>query len=143
MEKIVETEDIKVESVRQKNMGLTAFQFIAGYYGINVQAEQLIHTLNIDESDMSETQMLKAAKLYKLKARICNVNQKKIDNLPLPAAVKDNDGNFFVLAKLNDKQALIFDFHKNAPQLITREELLNIYGGTAVTFAKKSIIERC
>lgn len=142
MEKIVETEDIKVESVRQKNMGLTAFQFIAGYYGINVQTEQLIHTLNIDESDMSETQMLKAAKLYKLKARICNVNQKKIDNLPLPAAVKDNDGNFFVLAKLNDKQALIFNFDKNAPQLITREELLNIYGGTAVTFAKKSIIDR-
>lgn len=142
MEKIVEKEEIVTETVSTKNTGLLAFQFIAGYYGINVQSEQLVHTLNIEEADMTEMQMLKAAKLYKLKARICSVKSNRIDNLPLPAVVKDNEGNFFVLAKLNDKQALVFDFNKNAPYLIAREEFIQIYGGTAVTFAKKSIIDR-
>jgi subfamily B ATP-binding cassette protein HlyB/CyaB len=142
MEKIVEKEKLEVKIEEKNNTALRAFQFIAGYYDVNVQAEQLLHTLNIEESDMNETQMLKAAKLYKLKSRICNVKSKKIDNLPLPAAVKDNDGNFFVLAKLDDNQALIFDLNKNIPQLIKRDELLDIYSGIAVTFAKKSIIDR-
>lgn len=142
MEKIIEKEEIKEKTVKQNNTGLLAFQFIAGYYGINVESEQLLHTLNIEESNMDESQMLKAAKLYKLKAKICSIKSKKIDELPLPAAVKDNKGNFFVLAKLNDKQALIFNFDKNAPELISKEEFLNIYSGIAVTFAKKSIIDR-
>lgn len=139
MEKTVE-KNINCQSV--KSTGLSAFQFIAAYYGINIQSEQLIHALNIDASDMDEMKMLKAAKMYKLKARICTVKYKNIDNLPLPAVIKSKEGQFFVLAKLNEKQALIFDFNKNSPELITRENLFDLYGGVAVTFAKKSIIDR-
>ena len=81
--------------------GLYCFTAIAQFHGIAADPEQIAHALAIDPRvGMSETDMLRAARSLKLKARAATVNSKQLTKLPLPLIVGMKDEKFAVLAQI-------------------------------------------
>ena len=81
--------------------GLYCFTAIAQFHGIPADPEQIAHALAIDPRvGMSETDMLRAARSLKLKARAATVNSKQLTKLPLPLIVGMKDEKFAVLAQI-------------------------------------------
>ena len=81
--------------------GLYCFTAIAQFHGISADPEQIAHALAIDPRvGMSETDMLRAARSLKLKARAATVNSKQLAKLPLPLIVGMKDEKFAVLAQI-------------------------------------------
>ena len=63
--------------------GLYCFMAIAQFHGIPADPEQTAHALAIDPRvGMGETDMLRAARSLKLKARAATVNSKQLAKLP-------------------------------------------------------------
>ena len=83
--------------------GLYCFTAIAQFHGIPDDPEQIAHALAIDPRvGMSETDMLRAARSLKLKARAATVNFKQLAKLPLPLIVGMKDEKFAMLAQIAD-----------------------------------------
>lgn len=81
--------------------GLYCFMTIAQFQGIPADPEQIIHALAVDPNQgMSETDILRAARLLKLKARAATVKLKHLERLPLPLIVGMKDEKFAVLAQI-------------------------------------------
>ena len=95
--------------------GLYCFTAIAQFHGIPANPEQIAHALAIDPRvGMNETDMLRAARSLKLKARAATVNSKQLAKLPLPLIVGMKDEKFAVLAQIaEDSMAAQLTDNKN------------------------------
>jgi len=82
--------------------GLRALCGVAGYYHIASDPQHLGHELALAGKLASETDLLRAARLLGLKARVIeNILLKRLNHIPLPAILKLRDGSFCILAARN------------------------------------------
>lgn len=112
--------------------GLRSLVLVAGFYGIPVDEEQMIHTQCLQGRTVDADDILRMAKKLKLKARKKDATKEKLENLPLPAILCGKDKTFFILLRVNESQVLILNPKNKAPQSITIEELMNLWNGEAI-----------
>ena len=68
----------------QQNSGLHALILIAGYHGIAIDADKLIHDQATHGKTFSEREILVAAKRNRFKAKTRDVRYEKLLNLTAP-----------------------------------------------------------
>ena len=144
--------------------GLYCFTAIAQFHGIPADPEQIAHAMAIDPRvGMSETDMLRAARSLKLKARAATVNSKQLAKLPLPPIVGMKDEKFAVLAQIADdsmaaqltdtkndsrrkvkssgkiinSKLLILPPNGGPPQVVSAEDFQDKWTGRAVLFTQR------
>lgn len=107
---------------------------------IDVSKEKL-NTL-CSSPNLDEVSVLRFAKEEKLKAKLCKIQVKKLSKISYPFIAKKTDDTFFIIAKSNANQIMVLFPSKPQPELLTQEELQNIWDGTALLITKRGIIDQ-
>ncbi|MDE1482865.1 type I secretion system permease/ATPase [Xenorhabdus bovienii] len=87
--------------------GLICLTMLARFHNIAISAEQLSHEFSTANRGVTLQELLLAARKSGLKAKAVRTTLARIEHTPLPAIAIDQDGQFFILAKVDQEQALI------------------------------------
>ena len=130
------------EKVEQKiDSGMSSFLTIVHLLNIKVTKEQLDHIMSLNGGDMTEVEMLTAAKLLKLKGKIKEIDFEQLSSLKAPVIGKTNDDTFFIIGRVENEKVMIIS-EEGKPCMVDKEELLNMWSGTVVLLNNKSVIDR-
>lgn len=116
--------------------GLLCFALIARFLGLAVDPAQLQHQLGGKSVDAIE--ILRCAKLMKLKARTLDSDWERLKKTALPAIACMKDGSFIVLGKMDDKNILVQYPLVNKPQILKQEELAEQWTGKVILIARRA-----
>jgi len=113
--------------------GLYFLITIASYYGIPSSAENVIHSLAMEGKTFENNDILRAAKLLKLKAKTVKISADRINKMTMPAIIKSSIG-YILLLKTDENRILIVDEPEGKAKVITKEELKEIWDGDIILF---------
>src|SRR5688500_16072995 len=89
--------------------GLICLLMMARYFNIPAEAKQLEHELARPGLAFDTATILRAAKYLRLKAKALQSNWQRLADTTLPAIAQDNDGRYFILAKIVDNKVLVHE----------------------------------
>lgn len=129
--------------LKKHDSGLSCFMIVMKFHGIPITKDQAenLSVLECDEK-VSEIEIIQSAKKLKMQARLCRLNVEKLKNVNAPLIAKSKDDEFFIVAKSEEDKFLIMFTDKTQTEVKTREELSEIWDGTAVLINKKGIVDR-
>lgn len=123
--------------------GLYCFMTIAQFHGIPADPDQIVHTLAINPSvGMTEMDMLRMARLMKLKSKAADVKYKQLKKLPMPVVVGMKEERFAVLAQIaNDEdggsKVLVLMPDGTPPQIMSEGDFCRKWTGRVLLFTQR------
>jgi ATP-binding cassette, subfamily B, bacterial HlyB/CyaB len=126
----------ETDSPRPADPGLVALVTLLHLKGVAADAGQIKHRLGTDQIGASE--MLRCAKDLGLKARAYRTDWSRLARTPLPAIAVLRDGGFLVIAKAAEDKVLVQSSEALRPVLMTRDELLAIWGGGLILMTRRT-----
>lgn len=123
--------------------GLYCFMTIAQFHGIPADPDQIIHTLAINPKvGMTEMDMLRIARLMKLKSKAADVRYKQLRKLPMPVVVGMKEERFAVLAQIaNDEdggsKVLVLMPDGTPPQIMSEGDFCRKWTGRVLLFTQR------
>jgi ATP-binding cassette, subfamily B, bacterial HlyB/CyaB len=126
----------ETDSPRSADPGLAALVTLLHLKGVAADAGQIKHRLGTDQIGASE--MLRCAKDLGLKARAYRTDWSRLARTPLPAIALLRDGGFLVIAKAAEDKVLVQSSEALRPVLMTRDELLAIWGGGLILMTRRT-----
>lgn len=121
------------------NLALTALKIIAHFHGTAINGEDIAHQYVHDHA-MTVEDWLLAAKSLGLKAKLSKQKIDRLSLLALPALVWREDGQHFVLAKIDGDRFLIQDLELGKPVILSKEEFSLRYSGQVILVASRASI---
>jgi subfamily B ATP-binding cassette protein HlyB/CyaB len=118
--------------------GLACLVMLARFHQIAADPGQLVHQFKVSGEVFSKTDILLAAKHLGLQAKEVKATLDRLDRTPLPAMARDNAGDYFILARLEDGKALIHDPWAERPQVVAKDELLARWNGELLLFTSRA-----
>ena len=118
--------------------GLACLVVLARFHGVAADPAQLAHEFQESGKPFGTQEILLAARALKLKAKQVDASMDRLSRLPLPAMAMDGNGRFFVLARADEKSALIHDPHSNQPQLLSLAQLRERWAGSIILFTSRA-----
>ncbi|MEJ1095484.1 MULTISPECIES: type I secretion system permease/ATPase [unclassified Pseudoxanthomonas] len=123
-----------------EDLALAGLVLLAQFHGIPADANQLAHQYGRSDELFDETMLLLAAKQLGLKAKLSTVPTGRLDKISLPAMAYQPDGGHFIVARINDQQVLIQDLQLRRPQVLSREQFDERYGGRLLLVASRASV---
>lgn len=111
------------------DFGLAALALLAQFHGLAADAARVRQQLAILHRPLDDAELLEAARLMGLKARIIEQPAERLALTGLPALALVPDGEHFVIAAVDPAQVLIHDFRADAPQVLPTEAFARRYRG--------------
>ena len=131
-------------SSTQTGSGLTCLVMLARYHQVAADPKQIEHHFCAQNKAFSSRDIVLAARHLKLKARALTTSEKSLEKLALPAIALDKNGDYFILAKLVEDQGelkfLIQRVGAKAPDVLPRDEFLDLWSGELVLITKRSFL---
>ncbi|MBQ4282457.1 MAG: type I secretion system permease/ATPase, partial [Lachnospira sp.] len=127
--------------MNKMDSGLNALLIVVRFLGINVDATQMSNVIEPRGEKYNEVDIVSACKNLGLKAKIAKVSLDKIKELNMPVIVKDKDGEFIILAKIEDEKVMLFTMDKGSKKLSV-EDFKREWDGNAILIAKKGIVDK-
>lgn len=121
--------------------GLYFLITIAAYYGIPSNAENIIHSMAMEGKAFGNDDILRAAKMLKLKAKTAKIDSSKLNKMTLPAIIRCSSG-YTLLLKCEENKLLILDDPTEKTKVITIEALEEIWNGEITLFIPRLIRNR-
>ena len=118
--------------------GLIGLVMLARFHSLAADAEQLAHQFREDGQPFASKQILLAAKHLGLKAKLVRTEISRLAHTPLPALALDKDGSFFILARVDNDQALIQDPRIQRPTVLALEEFAARWSGEMILFTSRA-----
>ncbi|MRI34748.1 type I secretion system permease/ATPase [Endozoicomonas sp. OPT23] len=119
--------------------GLYCFILMLQYLQQTADPEALWHEFSTKEGRFDSTAILRAAKKLKVKARKINITPDRIEYFDFPCIAISNDGEFFIIAAIQDQKVLIQKTDKT-PEKVTEEELWQQWSGEVILLTHRSIL---
>src|SRR5215469_16132046 len=116
--------------------GLESLVTLLHLQGVAADREQIRHRLGTTKIGASE--MLRCAKDFGLRARICRTDWSRLAKTPLPAIAALRDGGFMVVAKAAEDKVLVKSPQAPKPALLTRAELLTVWDGGLILMTRRA-----
>lgn len=130
------------EKEQQKlDFGLQCLMTIAAYYRIPADAKNIIHLLAMEGNTFGDDDLLRAAKLLKIKAKSAEIIPEKLSRMTFPAMLKTSDGYLLIL-KADGERCLVISEENNVPHVITMEQLSKIWYGKIILFVPRMMQNR-
>ena len=130
------------EKEQQKlDFGLQCLMTIAAYYRIPADAKNIIHLLAMEGKAFGDDDLLRAAKLLKIKAKAAEIIPEKLSKMTFPAMLKTSDGYLLIL-KADGERCLVINEENNTPHVITMEQLSKIWYGKILLFVPRMMQNR-
>ena len=121
------------------NFALTALTIIAQFHGIAVNPEDIAHQY-FEQNTFGIQQWLLAAKNLGLKAKLSKQKTERLPFIALPAVVWRDDGQHFLLAKIDGDRYLIHDLGERKPIILNKEQFNERYSGQVILIASRASI---
>ncbi|KWZ32020.1 type I secretion system permease/ATPase [Burkholderia anthina] len=124
--------------------GLAVVLTMASLHGIAADEAALRHEFGFDRFDTQT--ILRAARSLGMTARVVQQNLERLDRAPLPAVARTKgEGGYFVVAQYQAGDGTraprtLVQFPGEAPTVLTRERLLEIWTGELIYFTSRSSI---
>lgn len=112
--------------------GLACLVMLARFHQVAASAEQVAHEFSTPGQPLGTDGLLLAARKLGLKAKTAQTTLARLERTPLPAIAQDRDGEFFILARLEQGKALIHDPKAQRPEVISLDVLETRWSGTLV-----------
>jgi len=130
----------KVGPVNPLDPGLVAVCQIAAYYRIGADASQLHHQLALVNRLAQSEDLVRAAKLVQLNARVVqSPSEKRFKNIPTPAIVKLADSSFCLLgAHGEDGRFRLIHPLTRINRMVTYAELSAEWSGEVILFTRRA-----
>lgn len=121
----------------EKDTGLRCLTLLLRFHQVAVDPLQIAH--QFAGVSIGITEMLRAAKQLKLKARAVQEDWSGLAKLPLPAIAEFKDGSFVVVGKATSDDVLVQVSSENRPRIIKRAEFEYDWTGRVV-LDRKSVV---
>lgn len=101
MEKAIKKE--RLQDKEPSDTGLQCLILIARFHQLIADHQQIKHQFGQEDQPFTELEILRAAKAIDLKAKQVTSHYSKLDNASLPAIAKSKSGDYFIIARINQK----------------------------------------
>lgn len=122
------------------DFGLVGLMILAKYHGIAANMADIQHRFATDKAGLDQTAWLLAAKELGLKARVSTQKLQRLHLANLPALVWREDGQHFILAKVDDEKFLIQDLQQNRPILLSKSDFEQRYSGQLILVTSRASV---
>ncbi|WP_340621516.1 type I secretion system permease/ATPase [Xenorhabdus siamensis] len=112
--------------------GLICLAMLARFHNIAISIEQLSHEFSAAKQGVTQQELLLAARKSGLKAKAVRTTPARLEHTPLPAIAIDREGKFFILAKVDQEQALIQVPSSARAEVVSFEELEQRWTGQLI-----------
>jgi len=128
-------------SVQSIDTGLVCLVMMAQFHEIAVNPAQLLHEFGTEGKTFSDDEILLAAKEVKLKAKnVSTGSWERLARTPLPAIAKDNEGNYFIVAKMAEDKVLIHNPTSGKPEQLTKAEFLDKWSEQVILITRRALL---
>lgn len=121
----------------QVDSGLISLVLLARFHGIPVEPEQIAHEFGLPGKLFAASDIMLAAKKYKLQVKQVKTSIDRLDRTPLPAIAISKSGQFFVLAQTDGDTFLIQDPAAARPLVLSEDELNELWSGELILVASR------
>ncbi len=121
----------------QVDSGLISLVLLARFHGIPVEPEQIAHEFGLPGKLFAASDIMLAAKKYKLQVKQVKTSIDRLDRTPLPAIAISKSGQFFVLAQTDGDTFLIQDPAAARPLVLSEDELSELWSGELILVASR------
>lgn len=95
--------------MRQSDKGIRALILIAKHYGLKAEYNQIKHNFTFNNEEISEVNIIRAAKQMGLKAKLVNSNIEKLKKMKFPAMIKLEKTGNIILTEINNDEFSYLD----------------------------------
>ena len=145
MQETSDSTKIKMQSSmdeqKVRDGGLQCLITIAAYYGIPADQGEIKHELAIEDEIMAAEDILRGAKLLKLKARLTTLKLKTLLKMDCPTILFLNSNEFVIFAKAEGDKALILYPFERAPRILSSGELEELWDGKAILLIPRRTVK--
>jgi len=132
--------------------GVLSLVMVARFHQVAADPQQIVHQFSSHDRLFDAGDLVRAARHLKLKARAVSFsldNMERLSRLTLPAIAQDQDGQYFVLARLienescdsdSDRKVLIQRPGAKGPEVLDLEAFKALWSGELVLITKRSVL---
>lgn len=129
------------EDVKKIDTGLACFAIMANFFEKPLSIDQIKHKYDRQDSNFEECELLQLAKDFSLKAKIVETTWERLSKTNLPAIAISKDGKYFILGQVSEDKILIQNPEiGNRPQVLSKEEFLNLWNGRLLMLTCREFI---
>ena len=107
-------------------------------HGMPADSGQLKHQYGESGKQFTDSEILRGAKSIGLKARSILSNRHKLTKTQLPAIAQGKDGQYFILAQIEDDKVLIQDPRNQSPESLNFEEFHERWNGQLILITRRA-----
>ncbi|MCP8464203.1 type I secretion system permease/ATPase [Pseudomonas sp. ZM23] len=111
---------------------------LARFHSLAASADQLAHEFMPPGAQFGSADLLLAARKLGLKAKSVKTRFDRLAQTPLPAIARSNDGDYFIIARIDQGKALIQSPLVQRPEIISQEELEARWTGELLLFRSEA-----
>lgn len=129
-----------MENRPPKDLALSALVLLAQLHHIAVNPLQIKHQFDSDGFGLTLPRWLLAAKSLGLHAKKLKKSLPRLAFLNLPAMVWRDDGNHFILARIENGKYLIHDLALDEPQILDESDFNRRYQGEVIAITSRASV---
>jgi len=122
----------------QIDSGLACLVMMARLHEIAADPDQLAHTFKTDGKPFSKPDILLASKQIGLETKVVKTGTTRLDRTPLPAIALGAEGDFFILARSDGEETLIYDPVTDRPETVSQTDLQTRWTGELILFRSRA-----
>ncbi|WP_440467047.1 type I secretion system permease/ATPase [Pseudomonas sp. YH-1] len=126
------------EQSQAPDTGLICLVMLARFHSVAASADQLAHEFMPPGAQFGSAELLLAARKLGLKAKSVKTRFDRLAQTPLPAIARSNDGDYFIIARIDQGKALIQSPLVQRPEIISQEELESRWSGELLLFRSEA-----
>lgn len=120
------------------NSGLECLKIIASLFGHRLDVHKIRRENCIQENRSCSDDLLRIARAEGFRAKFIKADSTKLKACPLPAVGETKDGQFFVLARINDRSALILRPEPGGrPEQVSLDDLALMSSGRLLLMTRR------
>nr|WP_325156001.1 type I secretion system permease/ATPase [Allofrancisella guangzhouensis] len=113
------------------------FGQIASFNNIAIDEKQIFHEYGDSNGNLTQTNFLRAIRSYGFKAKLSKIKTESINPCSLPMILKNKDGEYFILAGVNNDQYITLVAKNNGVKTFTKDQFEEFYSGLAIFITHK------
>jgi subfamily B ATP-binding cassette protein HlyB/CyaB len=133
-----EGSEIAAPQASVMDTGALSLAFLLQLLGVPADARVILHASGAVE--MSETDLLRAAKRFPVKARAVKTTASALANAPMPALALMRDGRWLVMGKVADAAVLVYDLRASGPQTMPRAAFEAEWSGRILLMTRRATL---
>ena len=107
-------------------------------HGMPADPGQLKHQYGESGSQFTDSEILRGAKSLGLKAKAISSSQERLAKTQFPAIAQHKDGQYFILAQLDEDKVLIQDPRNQGPESLSLEDFQERWNGQLILITRRA-----